>query len=80
MNNRSLYKPHKKLRPTIRPTIWVARCKTEEEKPAKAISAASAANAANNAKMDVAVKALNDGAVVPKKRKYRHKNAGDDFQ
>lgn len=80
LNNRSLYKPHKKLRPTIRPTIWVARCKTEEEKPAKAISAASTANAANNAKMDVAVKALNDGAVVPKKRKYRHKNAGDDFQ
>lgn len=35
---------------------------------------------ANNAKMDVAVKALNDGAAVSKKRKYRHKNAGDDFQ
>lgn len=80
LNNRSLYKPHKKLRPTSRPTVWVARCKMEEEKPAKAISAASAANAANNAKMEVAVKALNDGAAVSKKRKYRHKSAGDDFQ
>lgn len=41
LKNRSLYKPHKKLRPTSRPTIWVARYKTDEKKSAKAISAAN---------------------------------------
>ncbi len=80
LSKRSAYKPCKNLRPTSRPTIWVSRYKTDEEKPAKAISAASAANAANREKVDVVIKALNDGAAIPKKRKYRHKNAGDDFQ